>query len=57
VVFYVGKALQLAGLLAVGIALFTGVVDGESRGSMARELGGAAFGFLLFWAGRMIESR
>ena len=55
--FYVGKALQLAGLLGVGIALFVGLTQGEARGAMMREIGGAAFGFLLFWAGRMIESR
>lgn len=55
--FYVGKALQVAGLLGVGIALFMGLRHGEAQGAMMREIGGAAFGFMLFWAGRMIESR
>jgi hypothetical protein len=56
VVFYVGKALQVVGLLGVGVALFSGIA-GESRGAMALEIGGAALGFVVFWAGRLIESR
>jgi hypothetical protein len=55
--FYVGKALQVAGLLGVGIALFVGLVHGDASGAMTREIGGAALGFALFWAGRMIELR
>ena len=54
---YIGKALQLAGLIAVGIALFAGVTGGEMRGAMMREMVGAAIGCAVFWAGRMIESR
>lgn len=53
--FYVGKGMQLAGLLMVGAALFTGITQGGADGAMARELGGAVFGFAVFWAGRRIE--
>jgi hypothetical protein len=56
-VFYIGKALQVAGLVGVGVALFIGLTHGETSGAMTREIGGAAFGFMLFWAGRVIESR
>jgi hypothetical protein len=56
-IFYVAKAFQLAGLVAVALALFAGFAHGDSRGAMTRELGGAALGVGLFWAGRTIESR
>jgi hypothetical protein len=56
-VFYVGKAMQVAGLVGVGIALVTGVAQSGTDGAMARELGGAVLGVVLFWAGRIIESR
>jgi hypothetical protein len=55
--YYIGKTLQVAGLLGVGAALLLGLFHAEERGVMARELGGAAFGFMLFWVGRAIESR
>ena len=54
--FYVGKGLQAAGLIAVGVALYTGIARSDADGAMARELGGSVFGFALFWAGRMLES-
>ena len=55
--FYVGKALQLAGLVGVAFALLVGLVRGDHCGVMAQELGGAAFGMLVFYVGRLIESR
>jgi hypothetical protein len=57
VAFYVGKVLQVAGLIGVGLALAVGLANGEAHGAMMREIGGATFGLLIFWAGRMIESR
>jgi hypothetical protein len=55
-VFYIGKGLQIAGLVGVGVALFAGMVH-ETQGAMVKELGGAALGFALFWAGRLLEAR
>ena len=55
--FYIGKGLQVAGLVGVGLALAIGLANGEAHGAMMREIGGATLGLLIFWAGRMIESR
>ena len=56
--FYIGKGLQVAGLVGVGVALVFGITaEGGSGTAMMRELGGAALGFAVFWAGRMVEQR
>ena len=55
--FYIGKGLQLAGLIGVGVSLLLGISDEGSGTAMMRELGGAALGFAVFWAGRLIEQR
>ncbi len=55
--FYLGKSLQLAGLLTVGLALFAGVTGADARHAMIRELAGAVFGLTLFWLGRVVETR
>ena len=47
----------MAGLVGVGLALAIGLANGEAHGAMMREIGGATLGLLIFWAGRMIESR
>ena len=52
--FYIAKGLQLAGLIGVGGGLLVGLTQGDA---MARELGLAALGAALFYAGRFIESR
>ena len=50
--FYIAKGLQVAGLLGVGVALYIGMTD---AGGMAKELGGAALGIAIFYAGRLVE--
>ena len=52
--FYVGKGLQLAGLFGVAWALWTGLTG---RAGMGRELALAGAAAVLFYGGRMIESR
>jgi hypothetical protein len=52
--FYIAKGLQLSGLAAVGFGLFVGMTEGDA---LMRELGIAALGAGLFYAGRLIETR
>lgn len=51
--FYIAKGLQLAGLVGVGWALFAGI---GGRATLGREVAMAAFGALMFYVGRSIES-
>lgn len=53
-VFYVAKALQLAGLIGMPMALYAGITH---EAGMARELGLAALAVLMFYAGRSLEAR
>jgi hypothetical protein len=53
-VYYAAKTLQLAGLAAVGAALMIGLTK---ENGFVQEIGIAAFGLGIFYAGRMIEPR
>ncbi len=52
--FYVAKGLQLAGLLGAPAALYVGMTQADG---MAREIGLALLSMLLFYTGRLIETR
>ena len=52
--FYVAKGLQLSGLVGVGVGLYVGLIQGDA---IMRELGLAALGAAVFYAGRLIEAR
>ena len=55
--FYVGRALQLTGLILVPFALYYGLRGGAARGVAQRELMMLAAGVLAFWLGRGIEGK
>ena|GEM_PF-2404154 len=52
--FYLGRGLQVAGLCAVGFGLVAGITGSVT---LFRELGLAASGAGLFYAGRLLEGR
>lgn len=52
--FYVAKGLQLAGLIGGPVALYVGMTQADG---MAREIGLALLSMLLFYTGRLIETR
>ncbi len=52
--FYIAKGLEVAGLAGVAGGLFVGLTRHDA---MMTELGFAALGAALFYAGRLIESR
>jgi hypothetical protein len=52
--FYVAKGLQLAGLLGMPVALYAGFTQ---EAGMVRELVLASFAVVVFYAGRVLETR
>ena len=52
--FYVAKGLQLAGLVGGPAALYVGMTEADG---MAREIGLAVLSMVLFYTGRLIETR
>ena len=52
--FYVAKGLQLAGLMGMPIALYAGITQ---EAGMMRELGLATAAALVFYVGRLLETR
>ena len=51
--YYIGRAVQIIGMLELGYALYVGYNQGEWKA----ELGHLALGSLLFIAGRFLERR
>jgi hypothetical protein len=52
--FYVAKGLQLGGLMGAPAALWVGMTQSDG---MAREIGLAVLSIILFYTGRLIETR
>jgi hypothetical protein len=52
--FYVAKLLQLVGFAHVGYALFVGLTEANA---MSAELRLLMLGVVIFWVGRVVESR
>ncbi len=58
--FFVGKVLELMGIVLLGAGLYLGCANpyGLSEGkSMGVEMGSLAVGILIFFIGRMLEKR
>ncbi len=58
--FFVGKVLELMGLVLLGAGLYLGCVNpyGLSEGkSMGVEMGSLVVGILIFFIGRLLEKR
>lgn len=59
-VYYIGKTLELMGIVCLGAALFLGIVNpygySETK-AMGVEMGFLALGIIVFFIGRLIEKR
>lgn len=59
-VYYIGKTLELMGIVCLGTALFLGIVnpyDYSETKAMGVEIGFLALGVIVFFVGRQIEKR
>lgn len=58
--YYIGKTLELMGIVCLGAALFLGIVnpyDYSETKAMGVEMGFLALGVIVFFLGRLIEKR
>lgn len=58
--FFVGKVLELMGIVLLGAGLYLGCANPYSLSegkSMGVEMGSLAVGILIFFIGRMLEKR
>ena len=59
-VYYIGKTLELMGIVCLGAALFLGLVNpfeySEAK-AMGVEMGFLALGIIVFFVGRLIEKQ
>lgn len=58
--FFVGKVLELMGIVLLGVGLYLGCANpyGLSEGeSMGVEMGSLVAGILIFFIGRLLEKR
>ncbi len=59
-VYYIGKTLELMGIVCLGAALFLGLVnpyDYSEAKAMGVEMGFLALGVIVFFIGRLIEKQ
>lgn len=59
-VYYIGKTLELMGIVCLGAALFLGLVnpyDYSEAQAMGVEMGFLALGVIVFFIGRLIEKQ